>query len=172
MIQILKLSCLHFGGRDEIFSWKQTNYAKKMGEVIYSFKRKKGEGGTGRMIMVCFSWKWRKFCVKVPIKVGLGSGLPVRACQWFEFYSAAAAPAAQLKIFTKGILNWIALVCFMSLVNFFESLGKIYDQISIYDTNNLLSGRQSILLISEIENLKEEIILYSQLMYVSCARLP
>ena len=62
--------------------------------------------------MVCFSWKWRKFCVKVPIKVGLGSGLPVPACKWFEFYSAAA-PAAQLKIFTKGILNWIALVCFL-----------------------------------------------------------
>ena len=42
MIQILKLSCLHFGGREEIFSRKQTSYAKKMGEVIYSVKRKKG----------------------------------------------------------------------------------------------------------------------------------
>ena len=45
MIQILKLTCLHFGGTEEISSRKQTSYAKKMGEVIYSVKRK--EGGLG-----------------------------------------------------------------------------------------------------------------------------
>ena len=52
--------------------------------------------------MVCFSWKWTKFCVKVPIKVGLGSGLPVGGCQWFEFYSAAAKGQ---NIYDR-ILNW------------------------------------------------------------------
>ena len=55
MIQILKLSYLYFGGREEIFSRKQTSYAKKMGGS-YLFSQKK-EGGAGLKIMVCFSWK-------------------------------------------------------------------------------------------------------------------
>ena len=72
--------------------------------------------------------------MKVPIKVRLGSGLPVGACQWFEFYSAAAAAAsAQFKIFTKGSLNWNRPCLFFDFGNILKVGQKKYLMKFLYD---------------------------------------